>query len=239
MKRALLIEDTEEVRTLIRSALPEFDCIDAKDISRAKTLLQEQHFDIVLLDIHLPDGDGLRFYSDLQADPSPKSFVTMVVSGKSDLDSKILAFSLGVEDFIAKPFHPVEFRARVLAKVRKAEQTRSVQDCLNIGDVEMRLSEQKAYWKTKGGPVELDLTSRQFKVLLYLIRANGRICSREKLLDSVWGASTHVIDRTVDTHVSHLRKKLSRTCAQIEAVPGEGYRLVCSDRSVPRFAATH
>lgn len=224
MTRILLVEDAEESRVLVERALAGLEITAVQTLTQASDALRGGRFDLAVLDIQLPDGDGLKFYSMLTSAPEG-SIPTIIVSARDDIANKVTAFALGVEDFVAKPFDPQELRARVFAKLKRLDQDRHRESSLRFGALEVDLESQAVRAKHPDGITRtLDLTSKEFRLLTFLIRRKGRVCSREALLDEVWGRGLNVVDRTVDSHVSHLRKKLEGAVL-IEAVTGEGYRL--------------
>jgi len=112
------------------------------------------------------------------------------------------------------------------ARIRKAEAQRSMKDTIRLRDLTISISRQRVQLVTPTGYELIPLTSLEFKLLHVLARSPDRVFSRAKLLDLVWGAETNITDRTVDTHIGHLRKKLAKSAVKIETVINEGYRLV-------------
>lgn len=228
-RNILLIEDSLEARVVMQRSLQEFNVFQAGTIAEGEALLKSHSkMDVIILDIDLPDGDGLRFFSLLQADPVWRSIPTLIVSSHSSLPNKITAFSLGAEDFISKPFNPDELRARVCARIRKSEMSVRSMESVRASDLEIDLSSQRAHVLENGNKRVLDLTSKEFRILAFMMKRFESVCSRESLLEEVWGPGVNVVDRTVDTHVSHLRKKIQGAHLTIESVPGTGYRLAKS-----------
>lgn len=191
--------------------------------------LEQQTFDIVLLDIVLPDGDGYRVCSLMQNDDRLRSIPVFFLTGRTEVYDKVMAFSLGADDYIVKPFDPVELRARVDARLAKRRIQLSVEDCIQKGDLKINLASQKATVAQKdGGETDLRLTPAEFKLLGFLARNEGKLCSRSQLLSAVWGRDVHVLDHNVYTHICALRRKLSSKTSSIESVPRLGYRFVVS-----------
>lgn len=132
----------------------------------------------------------------------------------------------------------MEFKARIEAKLRRIQRTHTTEDILKRGPLQFILSKQLAIAEENGKPIQLNLTPIEFKLLFHLARSEGHIYSRQQLLDSVWGKGVHVFDRTVDTHISALRKKLGSFSKHIESVPGTGYKFsLIPSKSVPKSVA--
>jgi DNA-binding response OmpR family regulator len=226
MKSILCVEDNAEIQILVEASLAPLQVNHAGTISDARALLAKQKFDLLILDLELPDGDGLKFLTELNGHTQKLADTPVfILTGKSETANKVIAFSLGVEDFISKPFDPIELRARVTAKLRKLENSQELKDTIKIKDLTIQLGQQRVFLANGAGQEEIGLTSLEFKLLTTFARAAERVLSRDHLLDVVWGSSTHITDRTVDTHVAHLRKKISASQAKIETVINEGYRL--------------
>lgn len=237
MTRILLVEDAPDTRALVARALADYRVESVGTLLDAERLLKQERFDLMLLDIGLPDGDGLKFLSRQSAEPQERRVPTLVVSAHDDVPSKVMAFSLGVEDFVTKPFDPSELRARVRAKLRKHEEEKARGDVVTIGELTLNASEHRAERRDAQGrtrPVEF--TAKEFQLLLFLAKRPETVVSRETILDGLWGRDANVVDRAIDTHISHIRRKLgSESRVSIKAVPGEGYRLSVAAPSRPRL----
>lgn len=234
MKTVLLVEDSVDTQLLIKNLIPECQWVCCQSVAEAKLALKKEteRFVLAIIDIGLPDGDGLELFSELKNDPVTQDLPAIFLTAHGDLPKKVMAFSLGSEDFIQKPFEPVELRARVLAKVRKftqlqeeKEQDKSAVNQINYDNVVIDFTRQKVLLSKDGKADPVDLTSKEFKLLSYLMQRAEQVLSREALLDEVWGTNTFVVDRTIDSHISRLRKKLKDSNVLIESIAGEGYRL--------------
>jgi two-component system phosphate regulon response regulator PhoB len=234
MKRILSVEDNAELQILIEGALDDAQVVTAATLAQARRELErDADWSLILLDVELPDGDGIAFYASLKQDPRFKAVPVIVLTGKSEVAHKVLAFSLGVEDYITKPFDVLELRARVEARIRKAREGAG-DDRVRVYDLVLSRAQQRVWLQCDHGHLEpVSLTSLEFRILSLFARHFDRIYSREMLLDEVWGHDVHVVDRTVDSHISHLRRKIAPSRLTIEAVAGEGYRLTQRKRSSP------
>lgn len=238
MNSILVVEDALDFQAMIRRTLAQSGYVVTCVSTAAEALSELDHnpFDLVLLDIVLPDGDGYRVCSRMQSDESLRNIPIFFLTGRTEVHDKLLAFSLGADDYIVKPFDPVELRARVDAKLAKRRVQRTFEECIRKGDLKIDLPARKATVVTKGKETDLRLTPAEFKLLHFLARNEGKVCSRSMLLNAVWGRDVHVLDHNVYTHICALRRKLLSKSAQIESVPRMGYRLVVSRAQVPETA---
>lgn len=223
----LMIEDAPDVRAVVEGALTtdSLAVVSATTAEEALKLVRKQKFDLILLDIHLPDRDGLEFFLELQKAAkggASKDVPIIFLTGKADVSHKVTAFSLGAEDYIVKPFNIVELRARVEARLKKVTQKKDRAEEFVVAGYRVEVPAQRVY---KGGK-ELGLTPLEFKIFHMLVKKPDRIFSREEILDKVWGTDVHVLNRTVDAHICTLRKKLEPDDDCIESVSGEGYRFI-------------
>jgi DNA-binding response OmpR family regulator len=224
MKKILAVEDSPEIHLVIEASLSDFLVVLAPSLAEARKQLEKDVFAGMILDISLPDGDGLEFFARVRQDARWRDLPVIFLTGKTDLSSKLAAFSLGAEDFLTKPFEAAELRARVQARLKRMDEIRDGD--LRVQDLMLNKSQMKV-WISKGTQrAAVSLTSTEFRLLALLLRHMDRIYDRDTIINEVWGNETHVLDRTVDTHVSHLRKKIAQSRVHIEAVPGEGYRAV-------------
>lgn len=223
MRRVLLVEDNNEMRIMVKSCLDEFEIQEAATLKAARQAMEEGQFDLIVLDLQLPDGDGSRFLAEMQGKESFRHIPVFILTGRTDTMDKVLAFSIGAEDFITKPFDPLELKARVQAKLRKMEVQEKSKEQFVVEDLRINTARQRVWINDDPNPVPL--TSIEYRLLLMLSRNRDRVISRQRFLDEIWGDEISVTDRTVDTHIGHLRKKIRDSRVQIETVIGEGYRL--------------
>ena len=236
MRRILCIEDGQDTRLLLEATLRNFEVQFADTLAKASHLLSSRKFALALLDIGLPDGSGLDFLADC-----PEKFENtpvILLTSSSDFASKVSAFSLGADDFIQKPFDPKELRLRVEAKIRKSEHLRGGHALIRVGNLVCDLFEQRAYPFGRQSN-EISLTALEFKILVLLAKAPSKIFSRAEILDRVWGAGQSTTERSVDVHVSNVRKKILVTNVDIEGVIGAGYRLRVLSGTYPDESVGH
>ncbi len=177
--------------------------------------------DAVLLDLMLPDGDGLQILNRLRTAPATCDLPVMVVTAKDTEIDTVVALDGGADDYLRKPFGMMELVSRCRALLRRANRLAKSDDTLRVGNVELSASRHEV--KVDGRQVSLTL--REFDLLAYLMARPGIVCTRESLLQHVWGWDFDGGSRTVDVHVQTLRSKLEGSDAVIETVRGVGYRL--------------
>lgn len=235
MQKILLIEDSEECRMVVKQTLssPQIQVATAANLQEAKTLLfncsPENAPDLILLDLSLPDGDGFELLDQLQADSNYQKVPVYLMTGNREIASKVAAFRLGAEDYLVKPVNPVELKARIEMRLRKNKTKRNLLETLQKGALTLHVPLMKASIRSAQSEESIEFTAKEFKILLFLAQNEGRVYSRAELVEVIWGKSVHVLDRTVDSHVCSLRRKLGSHSHYIESVPGSGYCFNSSD----------
>lgn len=221
MRNVLLVDDDPIMHMTVNLALKaEFGVIECFNLSEARTVLMNRDdIALVILDRMLPDGDGLQLCQDIREDsrfgPIPIVFLSSLIQ-ESD---KVSGFFAGADDYVTKPFSGLELRARIQARLRNQMQN------LLAGNLELDVSAHRAFMKQQSQKLPLDLTRTEFKLLTLLIQSLGQVLPREVLLTKVWGDALNVNDRVVDTHISHLRRKIKGSGLSLQCLRGEGYRL--------------
>jgi len=225
MKRVLIIEDEKDLAELLAFNLEKegyaATCVhDGKlGLEKADTDLP----DLVLLDLMLPGLLGNEVCKALRKDQRTAHIPIIMITAKGDEIDRVVGFEVGADDYIVKPFSMREVVLRVKAVMRRAEHEvqQPKPDLLAIGDIII----DKQRHTVKSADVEIDLTSTEFKLLLYLVEKKGYVQSREQLLQRVWGYNNTADTRTVDTHVTRLRGKLGSPGDIIKTVRGFGYKI--------------
>ena len=198
------------------------DTINASDGEDALDLANREHPDLILLDLMLPGIDGLEVCKTLKSDSKTKHIPIIMLTAKTQEADKIVGLELGADDYVTKPFSPRELIARIKAVLRRSKEKEELPEVLKIEELKMDFSKIQVYVKDK--PIEL--TAKEFELLKTLVKARGRVLSRDYLLDTIWGFD-HAIEiqtRTVDVHIRTLRKKLKGAAKYIVTVKNYGYR---------------
>ncbi len=222
--RVLIVEDEADIRDLLAFHLER----EGYQVSKSRTgpdalrQVRTSPPDLVLLDLMLPEVDGLEVCRRLRQDPRTASLPIVMLTAKSEEVDRILGLELGADDYIVKPFSPKEVVARVRAVLRRS---RAPADAAPIVAGPLTIDLGRHAVTLAGVPIEL--TPKEFDLLRALAEARGRVLSREFLLDRVWGysAASEIESRTVDVHVRRLRMKLGGRGGLIVTVKGVGYRL--------------
>lgn len=215
MPYILIIEDEPSISDLIEMNLrfAGHRCVQAFDGAQALAALTNAQYDLAILDLMLPEIDGLALLPMLRERHLP----TIIVSAKANLSDRVQGLSLGADDYLVKPFEPLELVARVEAVLRRASPDRGE---IRLHGAVILPEERRCY---KGGE-EIPLTHREFALLLALCERPGAVFTREQLLASVWGMDYLGESRTVDVHIQRLRRKLGWGDA-ITTAHRSGYRL--------------
>jgi len=227
--RILLVDDEQAVQTLLTYPLRKegYEVVPALDGQQALDRFAEQRFDLVVLDIMLPKLDGIEVCRRLRT----RSQVPIIMlTAKGDEIDKVVGLEVGADDYITKPFSVREFRSRVKAALRRGSMGGpSSGEPIRAGDLELDFERRTTRMRRK--PVEL--TYVEFEILAALASAPGRVFTRERLLEQVWGDSTYRDPRTIDVHIRHLREKLESDPKRPEylfTVRNVGYRFRDADR---------
>ena len=218
------VEDDDNIRGLTLYALRQqgIEVEGFASDSEFKAAVARRVPDAVLLDIMLPDTDGLEIMRRLRADQATATVPIMMLTAKDSELDKVVALDGGADDYLTKPFSLMELTSRCRALLRRGGMSnRPAPETLSVGGIELSPSHRVV--RVEGQ--ELKLTLREFDLLEYLMRKPGVVFTRESLLRSVWGWDFDGGSRTVDVHVQTLRQKLGDYADRIETVRGVGYRL--------------
>jgi DNA-binding response OmpR family regulator len=218
MSRILIAEDEPGLASFLQKGLRAsgFTTYVAGDGATASTLARDEKFDLLILDLGLPDVDGTYVLRDLRA--AGHRLPVIVLTARDDLSDKITALEGGADDYITKPFRFEELLARV--RVRLREEGTAEETVITAGPIAIDLRTRRV----KVGNELVELTAREFAMLEVLMRHQGQVLAREQLLSHVWGYDYDPGSNVVDVYVGYLRRKLGARV--IETVRGVGYRLV-------------
>lgn len=226
-EKILVIDDAEDHHLVIQRVLSK-TCrvISAYGLAEADKELLKSSFDLILLDVQLPDGEGFSYFAKLRSQDHTANIPVIFITGKDDIPAEAMGFSLGAEDYIVKPVDPMRLKARVEARLKMLRDRQNRESVINKGNIKLSVSSQKVSIIDGGREQVVSLTPVEFKLLYHLLRYEERVFTREQLLTAVWDDASEVFDRTVDMHISKLRKKIAKSDYVIKAVHGTGYRLM-------------
>jgi len=221
--KILVADDEEDVLNLVSMNLKNagFTVLQAVDGSEAIQKARTQSPALIVLDIMLPGMSGLEVCRALKGEAATAQIPVILLTAKAEEVDRIVGLELGADDYITKPFSPRELVLRVKSVLRRGTATGEASDHFKVGAITVDRARHQVRVKNK--PVEL--TATEFKLLTLLIERRGRVQSRDKLLNDVWGYESLIDTRTVDTHVRRLREKLGAAADCIETVRGFGYRI--------------
>ena len=228
MSRILCIEDSKEFQAYLSSVLKEHSLTHFSTISEAMQAVNNNvsYYDIVLLDISLPDGNGMKVLPLLKANSTHKMVPVIVISSDNDVLSKVAAFGVGADDYISKPPDSSELRARVEARLRWSRLVSNEKSVLQLGNIIMDIERMAIEITMENGSRQpVDLTPLEFKIFRLFLSRPEQVFSREHIIERVWGFNHNITARTVDAHISNLRRKVLPGQLQIETVLGAGYKV--------------
>lgn len=226
MGNVLVIEECRDTLRLIESALgSHFSLRHCEGLAAARAVLEESNPDLVLVDIGLADGDGMALCSELRSREATRHIPVIFLSGRQSVDTRVAAFGLGADDYLEKPFDASELRARVAARLRRIQSLEKRSALRVLGPLRIDRDRFKAHLHEHGGDRDLELTAHELRLLAALADSPGRVFSRSQLASVLVGDCV-ITERTIDTHLCNLRRKLGSLRNMIETVRGAGYRMV-------------
>ncbi|MCX6137782.1 MAG: response regulator transcription factor [Ignavibacteriales bacterium] len=221
-KKILIVDDEKDIIDLLSYNLTKegYTVLTARNGLQALKIAKEKP-DIIVLDIMMPEMTGLQVIQELKKEKSTASIPVLLLTAKGSETDEVVGLTVGADDYITKPVRISVLLARVQAALRRLEQTSAPEfETMRFDELEINLS---SYMVTLAGKA-IVLAKKEFELLVFLAKNRGRVLSRETILNSVWGADVHVVDRTIDVHVRKVREKLGTYADFIETVPGIGYR---------------
>jgi DNA-binding response OmpR family regulator len=214
MKKVLIVDDDQENLQLVSDMLrAEFEPVTASNGREGILTAVREQPDIILLDVNMPEMDGFEVCKRLREQPGTRQIPIIMLTTASSLDSRVKGLDLGADDYITKPFQVRELVARIHARVRRHEADRKAETTLELGNLKL------------GDSVKL--TRIEFELLRYFLEHPNQVVDRQKLLGDLWPDAV-VTNRTVDTHVANLRKKIKGFSYPLETIYGSGYILKTS-----------
>jgi DNA-binding response OmpR family regulator len=220
--KILVVDDEPDALEILGFKLKEAGYVPllAKDGTRAIALARDERPALIVLDLMLPEVDGLEVCKILRQDPSTAAIPILMLTARATEMDRVIGLELGADDYVTKPFSPRELVLRIkklLGRVKAADEPVTQ---LRFGSLEVDVPKHRV--TVQGEPVAL--TATEFKLLELLARRRGRVQTRERLLQDVWGYDNPIDSRTVDTHMRRLREKIGSAADYLETIRGVGYR---------------
>jgi DNA-binding response OmpR family regulator len=222
--KILVVDDEPEAVELVEFNLKKagFDVATASDGAQALRKARSVSPDLIVLDLMMPEIDGLEVCKILRRDPATAGIPIIMLTARATEIDRIVGLELGADDYVTKPFSPRELVLRVNKVLRRAQASQVEPDTFQFGQLLIDTPRHLVQWRGKA----IALTNLEFKLLALLAKRAGRVQSREDLLRDVWDYNTLVDTRTVDTHMRRLREKLGPAAKHLDTVRGIGYRFV-------------
>jgi two-component system phosphate regulon response regulator OmpR len=220
----LLIDDDARLTAMVSDYLQAngFEVTSAGSLAAGRERLKQHSYDALLLDLMLPDGDGLDLTRELRADARTRRLPLLMLTARGESPDRIVGLEIGADDYLPKPFEPRELLARVKALLRRSATPMGDDEVLRFGRLEIDLGARQA--RLDGKPC--DLTSHQFDLLVVLAQGAGRVLSRDQIMDGLKGHPLEAFDRSIDVHVSRIRAAIEedpKAPKRLLTVRGVGY----------------
>lgn len=221
--KILVIEDEPDIRRNLEYNITRegYNVLTAASLSEAEHIVNKQSISLILLDLMLPDGSGLELCKKLKANSETEAIPIIILTAKDDEVDRVVGFELGADDYVTKPFSVRELILRIKAILKRGQTKKEVVEVeRQFGDLKIDIESHEVYVND----IQIDLTALEFKLLNQLVDTRGRVQSRDHLLEEVWGYSSEVTTRTVDTHIKRLRHKLGSMGKYVQTIRGVGYK---------------
>ena len=218
-----ILEDDDSIRKLINYSLKSqgFEVQDFPLPSLFWQTLETQTPDLLLLDIMLPEEDGISILKKLRSNPKTSTIPVIMLTAKDSEYDIVTGLDAGADDYVTKPFGMMALVSRIKAVLRRYEKSDSKKEVLEAGGITIDENQHTVF----AGSQQIFLTVKEFDLLALLIKNRGNVLTREQLLESIWEVSTDIESRTVDVHIRTLRAKLGEYEKNIETIRGVGYKL--------------
>ncbi len=220
--KILLVDDEPDALEVLGFKLREagFTPIFARDGARPLASARQERPDLIVLDLMLPEVDGLEVCKILRRDPATAAIPILMLTARAAEMDRVLGLELGADDYVTKPFSPRELVLRIRKLLQRMQAADEPAAQLKLGEIEIDVPRHQVQVSGR----RLTLTATEFRLIEILARRRGRVQSRDRLLQDVWGYENPIDSRTVDTHMRRLREKLGGAAEQLETVRGVGYR---------------
>ena len=220
----LVIEDEPDIRRNLEYNLGRegFKASSVGSLDEANEKLKSKKFDLILLDLMLPDGSGLELCKKIKSNSETEATPVVILTAKDDEVDRVVGFELGADDYVTKPFSVRELILRVKAILKRSDKkTKEVVEVeRQFGDLKIDVDSHEVHVDSQ----LIELTALEFRLLKELVDKRGRVQSRDQLLSEVWGYNAEVTTRTVDTHIKRLREKLGSMGKYVQTIRGVGYK---------------
>ena len=219
-----ILEDDDNIRKLINYSLTSqgFQVQDFSLPSAFWNVIENTIPDLFLLDIMLPEEDGISILKKLRSNPKTSSIPVIMLTAKDTEYDVVTGLDAGADDYVTKPFGMMALVSRIKAVLRRYEKPETKKEVLEAGGIKIDENQHTVF----AGPQQLFLTVKEFDLLVLLVKNRGNVLTREQLLEHIWEISTEVESRTVDVHIRTLRQKLGDFEKNIETIRGVGYKFI-------------
>jgi two-component system phosphate regulon response regulator PhoB len=226
-KKILIVEDNADLIETLAMTLEHgaFLVKKARSAREAITIAHKESFDLLLLDVCLPDNSGFELCRQLREIPHCSRSAVVFLSAKAEEIDRVIGFEVGADDYIAKPFSVTELILRIKAVLRRHEPVKAQSGTWNFGCLSVDMNLPCVTVENS----EIKLTALELRLLQILYERRGRVQSRSELLNAVWKIESYVTTRTVDTHIKRLREKMKAAALYIKTIRGIGYRFLRQD----------
>ena len=222
--KILIIEDEPDIRRNLEYNLGRegFNASSVGTLDGAYEKINSKKFDLILLDLMLPDGSGLELCKKIKSNSETEATPVVILTAKDDEVDRVVGFELGADDYVTKPFSVRELILRVKAILKRSDtKTKEVVEVeRQFGDLKIDIDSHEVHVDSQ----LIELTALEFRLLKELVDKRGRVQSRDQLLSEVWGYNAEVTTRTVDTHIKRLREKLGSMGKYVQTIRGVGYK---------------
>lgn len=229
--KILLIDDSREIKLLVEDALNGFEIDYAEDADAGLKKIKNKKYDLILLDLILPDSDGLAVYKKIKEfEKNKKTTPVIFLTLKNDTTNKVKAFAMGAADYVAKPFDPAELRARVLVRLQNStDASEASANEIRRGQILIKINEHEIYCACHDKTKKYKLTPTEFRLFYLLFNSDQAVVSRDVIMNKVWSDKSDVGSRIVDKYMTALRRKICQDTFILESIHGHGYRMIIQE----------
>ena len=219
MEKILVVDDEENIRNIIKkyAVFEGYDVYEAEDGIEAVNLCRQNNYDIIIMDIMMPELDGFSACREIKKE---KDIPVIMLSARGEEFDRIHGFETGTDDYVVKPFSPKELMMRVSAVLKRSKNSRKELNIFESDGIKVDFSGRIGYIDGE----MVDMSPKEYELFFYLVKNRNIALSRERLITEVWGYDFYGDDRTLDTHIKILRKTLGKYSGKIVTLRGVGYR---------------